>query len=77
MRTRTPPTQHVSLARQRGFVRQKRPVLLDRVTDENTGKRVTIEKTATGPKAAAQLGMNVRSKASRPLEHALLTCNRT
>jgi len=72
MRTRTPPTQHVSLARLRGFVRQKRPVLLDRVADENTGKRVKIEKTATGPKAAAQLGMNTRSKASRPREQALL-----
>jgi len=54
------------------FRKTKRPVLLDRVADENTGKRVKIEKTATGPKAAAQLGMNTRSKASRPREQALL-----
>jgi len=33
-------------------VRQKRPVLLDRGADENTGKRVKIEKTATGPEGS-------------------------
>jgi len=37
-------------------VRQKRPVLLDRAADENTGERVNIEKTATGPEGSGAAG---------------------
>jgi len=37
-------------------VKQNRPVLLDRVADENTGKRVKVEKTASGPKGSGAVG---------------------
>jgi hypothetical protein len=38
------------------FRETKRPVLLDRVADENTGKRVKVEKTATGPEGGGAAG---------------------
>jgi hypothetical protein len=53
------------------FRETKRPVLLDRVADENTGKRVKVEKTATGPEGSGAAGHKTFGRKYRDHEHKL------